>query len=152
MQTFEGFGITLICSDCAFSAELQRESIGRIMAEIDSNLTEQGAPDDASSRIDVMMDNASALSLMIANGEIEHDEGVTDIAYSAIYAFGKKIGFDQIISLRGLTGTLLHNTLSINPCLGELEYQTESASLQRAMETSEMLGHWDFENNLPTVH
>lgn len=152
MEILDGFGITLVCSDCAFTAELQRESIGRMMKEIDSHLTEQGAPDDAGSRINVMMDNASALSLMIANGEIEHDEGVADIAYSTIYALGKRIGFDQIVRLRGLTGTLLHNTLSINPCLGDLEYQSESASLQRAMAALETTGHWDIENTSHTVH
>jgi hypothetical protein len=157
MQNFsiidrDKFGVTLILLQCAFSAELQRGSITQVMADIESQLTEGGAPDDNNARVEMMMNNANTISAMVANRQIEDTEGVADIAYSFIYALGKRLGFDQVINLRGLTGTFLHNELSLNPCLGELEYQQETASLQRAMADSGD-GIWNIErSHPPTVH
>jgi hypothetical protein len=143
MQNFEiddRFGVTLMMLDCAFSAELQRDSISRVMTEIDIQLTEEGAPEDHATRVEMVMDNAKTVSTMVANRQIEENEGVTDIAYSFIYALGKTVGFDQVIHLRGLTGTFIKNVLSLNPCLGDLEYQQETATMQRAMATPD--GNW----------
>src|SRR3569833_581241 len=127
------FGVTLVLPECAFAAELQRESILRMMQDIDQQLTEQGAPDEAEARCVLMVDNALAISHMLAASEIDHEAGVADIAYSFIYAFGKAIGFEQIDILRGLTGTYLHNRLNLNPCLGAAEYGRETTLLQAKM-------------------
>jgi len=127
------FGITLVLPECAFAAELQRDSILDMMHDIDEQLTEQGAPEETETRCAVMVDKALAISHMLACREIDHEAGVADIAYSFIYAFGKAIGFDQIDTLRGLTGTFLHNRLRLNPCLGSAEYDQETTFLQRKM-------------------
>lgn len=127
------FGITLVLPECAFAAELQRETIPEMMRDIDEQLTEQGAPDEAAARCDMMVGNALMISHMLASQEIDHEAGVADIAYSFIYAFGKAIGFDQIDTMRGLIGTYLHNRLNLNPCLGAAEYDKETMILQRKM-------------------
>lgn len=134
------FGVTLMLLDCAFSAELQRNSISRVMTEIDLQLTQEGAPEDHAARVEIVMDNAKNVSNMVANRLIEQTQGVTDIAYSFIYALGKTVGFDQVINLRGLTGTFIQNVLSLNPCMGELEYEQETATMHRAMQVHD--GNW----------
>ncbi len=145
------FGVTIVMPECAFAAELQRDSIPEMMQDIDEKLTEQGAPDEAETRCELMMDNALALSSMVANKEIDHASGVADIAFSFIYAFGKAIGFDQMATMRGLTGTYLFNRLSVNPCLGEDEYQKETAILQQKMADHMDDGDWDLDPP-PTMH
>lgn len=144
------FGVTLVLPECAFAAELQRESIPEMMQDIDEKLTEQGAPEEVGTRCELMMDNALAISSMVANREIDHASGVADIAYSFVYAFGKAIGFDQMNTLRGLTGTFLANHLNLNPCLGEAEYQKETAILQQKMADMDE-GDWDIDPPA-TVH
>ena len=146
------FGITLLLADVAFSAELQRDSIDQMMADIESQLTEGGAPDDSDTRVEMVMDKAATVSAMVAKHEIEHSEGVADIAYAFIYCFGKTVGFEQVTNLRGLTGTFLRNVLSLNPCLGELEYQQETAILRRVMSESPA-GDWHLDPTIPpTLH
>lgn len=152
----EKFGVTLVLPECAFAAELQRESILQMMQDIDLQLTEQGAPEEAETRCVLMVDNALAISHLLAKREIDHESGVADIAYSFIYAFGKAIGFEQIDVLRGLTGTFLHNRLNLNPCLGAAEYDKETTLLQTRMKD---LDDQDFEHNSdlwngrrPSVH
>ena len=152
------FGVTLVLPECAFAAELQRDSILDMMRDIDKQLTEQGAPDETETRCAVMVDNALTISQMLARRQIDHEAGVADIAYSFIYAFGKAIGFDQIDTLRGLTGTYLHNRLQINPCLGSAEYDQETMALQGKMAAH--MEDQDFEHDIdpwhegkrPTIH
>ena len=107
-------------------------------------------------RVELVMDNANAISYMVANDEIEHIDGVTDIAYSFVYALGKTLGVDQVITLRGITGSFLKNVLSLNPCLGEHEYATESASMNEVMhsvEDSNWDGQWEYTPRIsPTLH
>ena len=145
------FGVTLVLPECAFAAELQRESIPEMMQDIDEKLTEQGAPEEAETRCELMVDNALVISSMVANKEIDHASGVADIAYSFVYAFGKAIGFDQMNRLRGLTGTFLSNHLNLNPCLGEAEYEKETAILQQKMADHMDDGDWDVDPP-PTMH
>lgn len=148
----EKFGITLVLPECAFAAELQRESILKMMQDIDEQLTEQGAPDEPEARCILMVDNALAISHMLAASEIDHESGVADIAYSFIYAFGKSVGFEQIDVLRGLTGTYLHNHLNLNPCLGTAEYDRETILLQTKMADSDF-DQIDWGNGArPSVH
>ena len=128
------FGITLVLPECAFAAELQRETIpAEMMRDIDKQLTDQGAPEEAETRRDLMVGNALLISHMLAQHEIDHESGVADIAYSFIYAFSKVIGFEQIDAMRGLIGTYLHNRLNLNPCLGNAEYDQETSLLQQKM-------------------
>jgi len=163
MRTSEGvnsmtskFGITLVLPECAFAAELQRDSIADMMHDIDKELTDQGTPEDTETRCDLMVGNALAISHMLAKRQIDHEAGVADIAYSFIYAFCKAIGFEQIDILRGLTGTFLHNHLKLNPCLGSDEYDREALILQRKMADSD--SDDDFEHNFdwnvprPSIH
>lgn len=142
------FGITLVLPEYAFVAELQRESIDQMLREIDERLTDEGTPDDPEARCEVMLDNALAMSSLVAKREVDHMEAVTDIAYSFVYAFGTVIGFDQVKLLRGLTGTYVRNRLNFNPCLGDAEYESETSLLQRHMDDDD----FDFELPLPTVH
>lgn len=154
MRSFEmtssKFGVTLVLPECAFAAELQRESIPEMMKDIDERLTEQGAPDDIDQRCELMMDNLFTLSSMLANREIDHTSGVADIAYSFLYAFGKAIGFEQMDRLRGLTGTFIANHMNLNPCLGEAEYERETAMLQQKMADLDS-GEWH-PDPPPTLH
>ena len=147
------FGVTLVLPECFFAAELHRDSIPEMMKDIDEKLTEQGAPNEPETRCELMMDNALMISSMVAKREIDHASGVHDIAYSFLYAFGTAIGFDQMDSLRGLTGTFLHNHLNLNPCLGEDEFQKETAILRQKMEDHTESGEWDIETDWPpTLH
>ena len=148
------FGITLVLPECAFAAELQRDSISEMMQDIDLQLTEQGAPEEIETRCDMMVGNALAISHMLAHREIDHEAGVADIAYSFIYAFGKAIGFEQIDALRGLPGTFLHNRLKLNPCLGSDEYDHETFLLQRTMNDSYTDGNFesDWHDGPRSVH
>jgi hypothetical protein len=146
------FGVTLLLYDCAFSAEVRRDALTEILDDIDNQLTESGAPSDSETRVELVMNSVSQVSSMVAAQEIGHDEGVTDIAYSFIYCLGKSVGFDQVVTLRGLTGSYLRNVLSLNPCLGELEYRQEMATLQRAMDDCQD-GEWSLDSiPVPTVH
>jgi hypothetical protein len=137
MQTSNAdFGVTLLLLNCAFSAEVRRDVLEEVLADIEAQLTASGAPDDDDTRVEWMLGNINEVSAMVANAEIEHEEGVADIAYSFIYCLGKTLGFDQVVNLRGLTGSYFCNKLHLNPCLGEIEYNREMAVLQRAMEES----------------
>jgi hypothetical protein len=150
--SWEKFGITLLLRDVAFSAELQRDSINQIMSEIETQLTVDGAPDDSEARVELMMEQVSKVCTMVTRRQIDHSEGVADIAYAFIYCLGKTVGFEQVENLRGLTGTFLRNVLSLNPCLGELEYQTETATLCRVMSES-AAGDWELDTlPQPTIH
>lgn len=142
------FGITLVLPDYAFAAELHRDSIDQMLREIDERLTDEGAPDEPEARCEAMLENALAISTMVANREVDHMEAVSDIAYSFVYAFGTVVGFDQVKLLRGLTGTYLRNRLNFNPCLGDAEYEMETSMLQRRMDDDD----FDFEIPPPTVH
>lgn len=149
------FGITLVLPECAFAAELQRETIPEMMRDIDDQLTEQGAPDEALTRHDLMIRNALMISHMLASHEIDHEAGVADIAYSFIYAFGKSIGgFEKIDTMRGLIGTYLHNRLDFNPCLGAAEYDQETMILQQRMadHDDDNFERGFLEEPRPTVH
>lgn len=147
------FGITLVLPECAFAAELHRESIPAMMQDIDMQLTEQGAPEEVEKRCDMMVGNALMISHMLALQEVDHESGVADIAYSFIYAFGKAIGFDQIDRLRGLIGTFLHNRLNLNPCLGSAEYDRETLILQRKMaEHDDCFERGLWEEDRPSIH
>jgi hypothetical protein len=139
------FGVTLVLPECAFAAELQRESILDMMQDIDDQLDEQGAPEEPCTRCELMVDNAVAISHLLAQRAIDHEAGVADIAYSFIYVFGKTIGFEQIDLLRGLTGTFLHNRLNLNPCLGSDEYDRETSLLQKKM--ADHMEDGDFEHD-----
>jgi len=127
------FGVSLILPECAFVAELQREHLLDMIRDIDDRLTEQGAPDEVEARRDLMVGNALTLSHLLAIKEIDHEAGIADIALCFIYAFGKVIGFEQIETLRGLTGTYQRNRLNLNPCLGSDEFEHETLLLQQQM-------------------
>lgn len=139
----------------AFSAELQRDSIMETMEEIDNQLTEQGAPDEIKARCDLMMDNALALStMMVNNNSVDREAAVTDIAYSLVYAFGKGVGFNVAVGLRGLTGSYIRNSLRLNPCLTEIDFQQETQFLSQQIASHENDDDdWDFDlSKPPTIH
>lgn len=147
------FGVTLILPECAFVAELQRDHILDMVRDIDARLTEQGAPDEVEARHDMMVGNALTLSHLLALKEIDHEAGIADIALCFIYAFGKRIGFDQIEHLRGLTGTFLRNRLRLNPCLGSDEFEKETLLLQQKMSDHLDQDHdWMDDRRTPSVH
>jgi hypothetical protein len=149
----ENFGITVVLPQCAFSAELARESIQKMLMDIDDRLTEQGAPENSHARSGMMMENALNVSKLVANDEIDATDGVSDIAWSFIYAFAVTVGFDQVHVVRGLTGSYLRDRLSMVPCLGETEFQTESALLQRYTRDYDDSEEWDDDaDQMPTLH
>ena len=151
----EKFGVTLILPECAFVAELQRDAIFDMIRDIDERLTEQGAPEEAETRRDLMVGNALTLSHLLALKEIDHESGIADIALCFIYAFGKVIGFDQIATLRGLTGTYLRNRLSLNPCLGSDEFEKETLILQQKMvdhADTDFERNWTDDRIRPSIH
>jgi hypothetical protein len=150
------FGVILILPDCAFTSEIDRTTIATAMQEIDERLTQQGAPEESSARSEIMFENALAISSMIAQRQIPNNiVAFTNIAYSFIYAFGKPIGFENVVPLRGVSGTFLRNRLLINPCLAESDYQTEVAYLGKKMTDHEENDddEWDVCLSLPpTLH
>lgn len=145
----ESFGVTIVMPDCAFAAELERKSISDMLNEIDQQLDEEGAPVEAERRREMMLDNALAVSSMVANQEIEHADGVADIALSFIYLLVKGVSFDNVNHIRGLTGTFLRNRLAINPCLDTDEYLEATQRLQTCMEDEDF--DWAYLPS-PTVH
>ena len=155
IEECDKFGVILILQECSFSAELHRDSIPEMMQSIDDRLTEQGAPEETLARCAMMMNNALRLSHLVANHEMDHAAGVTDIAYSFVYAFGKQVGFEQMGTIRGLTGSCLRDNLTLNPCLDETDFQQQSYYLNRKMEDHEERGDdiWDYDISFPpTVH
>lgn len=153
LKVTDNFGVTLILPLCAFSAELARDSIQKMLLDIDEQLTEQGAPENSHARSSLMMENALNVSRMVADNEIDHTDGVSDIAWSFIYAFAKAVGFEQVDMVRGLTGSFLKDHLSLVPCLGELEFQTETATLHRHMANHTDIDDWEIDTEpMPTVH
>lgn len=147
------FGVVLILPHCAFTAELPRGTMSKMMQDIDDILTEQGAPEESETRSIIMVDNAMALSNLISTRQVENSSGVADIAYSFVYAFCKAIGFEQMDGLRGLTGSFLRNKLILNPCLSEIDFKQESDFLSKKMEDHQEDEEWDFDISLPpTVH
>jgi hypothetical protein len=149
----EKFGVIMILPECAFSAEFPRGSVSQMMLELDDRLTEQGTPEETGIRCELMMDNALALSSMVANREIEHVDGVTNIAYCFIYAFTKSIGFEQINSMRGLTGTYIKNQCRLNPCLNDFDFEQQERYLSKQMADHGENDEWDFDINIPpTLH
>ena len=149
------FGIVLILPECAFAAELDKDTIPEMMEDIDQRLNEQGAPEEPELRCEIMADNALTMSAMIANREVEYATGISHIAYSFIYALGKSIGFEQIGNLRGMTGSYIRNNLRLNPCLAEFDYQQESAYLSKKMTDHDERGdtEWDYDISFPpTIH
>ncbi len=157
ISELNNFGIVLILPECAFTAELPRDTIAEMLQDIDDRLTEQGAPDESETRSGIMVDNALAISTLIAHRQIDNEAGIADIAYSFLYAYGKYIGFNQIDILRGLTGSFLRNRLRINPCLGEQDFQRESTFLSNKMKERDENGddEWDYDIDLekiPTLH
>lgn len=149
------FGVALILPGCAFVADLERGTISDMMNDIDDRLTQQGAPEESEVRCEMMMENALMVSSMITNQEIEYTTGISHIAYSFVYALGKAIGFDQMGTLRGLTGTFIRNRLKLNPCLAEFDYQQESSFLSKKMADHDERGddEWDYDLSVPyTIH
>jgi hypothetical protein len=155
IEESDKFGVVLILPECSFSAELSRTTIPEMMKDIDEKLTEQGAPEETEARCGIMMDNALALSSMVAHQQVDHASGVADIAYSFVYAFGKSIGFENMDDLRGLTGSYVRNKLRLNPCLGEIDFQAQATFLTKKMEEHEARDDdvWDFDISFPpTLH
>lgn len=150
------FGVILILPECAFTSEIDRTTIATMMQDIDDKLTEQGAPEESYMRSELMFANVLAISTMVANREVQNNViALTNIAYSFLYAFGKPIGFENMVPLRGVTGTYLRDRLVINPCLSEVDYQTESAYLGQKMSDHEADDddEWDVRLSIPpTVH
>ena len=145
------FGVVLILPEVSFSAELSRISISEIMKDIDDKLTEQGAPEESDTRCAMVMDNALMISSMIAHQEVEHGSGVADVAYSFVYAFAKSAGFEKIDDIRGLTGSFVRDKPILNPCLGEIDFQTQATFLTRKMEEHEsrLDDVWDYDISFP---
>ncbi len=152
LEDNEKFGVILILPQCAFSAELPRSTINEMLLDIDNELTERGAPVEAEARSEIMVDNALAISMLLANNQIDNASGIADIAYSFVYAFGKSIGLDQIVALRGLTGSFYKNTLRINPCLTDYDFQEESKVLTKKMSEQDDDEDWNFGIAAPTIH
>lgn len=148
------FGVALILPQCAFRIELPRENMAERLKDIDDQLTEQGVPDDDDTRFEIMVENARAISLLISTRKSEDKTvGIADIAYSFVYALGKKIGVETLETLRGLSGSFLRDTLRMNPCLGEIDFQQESAFFSKKMEDHDDDDEWDFDiSNPPTFH
>ena len=149
------FGVVLILPECSFSAELHRDTIPDMMKDIDQKLTDQGAPEETDTRCAIMMDNALAISSMVAHQQIDHASGVADIAYSFLYAFGKSIGFENMGDLRGLTGSYIRNNLRLNPALSEVDFQQQSSFLTNKMEEHDERQDeiWDYDIGFgPTLH
>ena len=147
------FGVTLILPECAFSAEVQRNTLNVMMEDIDAKLTAQGVPDEPQMRCDLMIDNMLMISTMVANHQIDPDAGITDLAYCFIYTFAKSIGFEQIELLRGLTGSYIRNQFRSNPCLNEIDYQQEAGFLSQKMNDHQNDDEWDFDvTRTPTLH
>jgi len=152
------FGVILILPEVAFTSEIDRTTIATMMQDIDDKLTEQGAPEESSTRSEMMFANALAISIMIGNQEVPSNViAFTNIAYSFLYAFGKPLGFENMVPLRGVTGTYLRDRLVINPCLSEFDYQTVSAYLGQKMTDHEADedsdGEWDIMLSVrPTLH
>ena len=149
------FGIVLILPECSFTADLHRGAIPEMMKDIDEKLTEQGAPEGPETRCAMMVHKALVLSHMIACKEMDKASGVTDIAYSFLYAFGKQIGFDNMESLRGVTGSFLRNILNLNPCLNEIDFEQQTNFLKRKIREHDERGDdiWDYDlSEGPTLH
>jgi hypothetical protein len=149
------FGVILVLPACAFAAELERATINAMMEGIDDTLTQQGAPDEVATRSTMMMENALVVSEMLRTGQIEQVQGYDDIAYSFVYAFAKALGFDQISQLRGMTGSLIHNRLRLNPCLSDIDFKQETAHFTNKMKDHRERGddEWDMDMVIPqTIH
>ena len=157
INEFDKFGVILILPECAFTSEIDRTTIATMMQDIDDRLTEQGAPEESATRSEMMMENALAISHMVAHQEVPNTAmAFTNIIYSFLYSFGKGIGFENVVPLRGLTGTFLRDRSVINPCLSELDYQDQSAYLGKKMaehEENDGDDDWDVCLSIhPTIH
>jgi len=146
------FGVALILPECAFRIELPREDMAERLQDIDDQLTEQGVPNEDDTRFEIMVENARAISLLISKNQIDdRTVGIADIAYSFVYALSKKIGVDTLGTIRGLSGSFLRDILRMNPCLGEVDFQLESALFSKNTADND---DWDFDNisSPPTFH
>jgi hypothetical protein len=150
------FSVILVLPECAFFSEIDRSTIATVMQDIDDRLTEQGAPEEPKARSEIMLENALAMSHMMASREVPSDDMTySNIAYSFLYSYGKSLGFDKMLPLRGVTGTFMRNKMLINPCLAEADYQTESAYFGRKIADHEANDddEWDISMSFPpTMH
>ena len=69
MEPAKLFSVILVLPECAFFSEIDRSSIASVMQDIDDKLTEQGAPEETTTRCEIMLENALAMSHMMASRE-----------------------------------------------------------------------------------
>jgi hypothetical protein len=156
MEPAKLFSVILVLPECAFFSEIDRSSIASVMQDIDDKLTEQGAPEETTTRCEIMLENALAMSHMMASREVPSDDMTySNIAYSFLYSFGKSLGFEKMLPLRGVTGTFIRDKMLVNPCLAEEDYQTESAYFGQKISAHEENDddEWDISMSFPpTMH
>jgi len=148
-------GVTVYMPNCSFQAEISREAIPESVSDIDEELNTKGVDLESITRIATVMSNTMNISTMMANGEIDQEQGVSYIAFGFVYAFVKEQGFDKLINLRGLIGCLSEDKLYLNPCVDADSYKKAVATMNSA--AKEMIGYDDDEMvdmtpKKPTIH
>jgi hypothetical protein len=154
MKLEVSLGITVFMQHCSFQAELSREMIKHSIKEIDTDLKSQGLK-DTNSRISAVTTRIVGISELIAAGDIDQEEGVSEIAYAFAYAFVKEKGIRNLQNVRGLIGCLADDKLYLNPCADDKTYIEAADSMREA--SQEILGY-DSEDMVdrtparPTIH
>lgn len=146
-------GITVFMPDCSFQAEISRQIIPKTIADIDAELAEEGCSDDDESRISAAIWRSMVISSSIADGKIDQEYGVTEIAYSFVYAYVKKSGLESLADLEGIVGCLAEDSIYLNPCVDRKSFEEASEVMRQSAAT--VMGYddaVDITPPKPTIH
>lgn len=145
-------GMTIVLPYCSFQAEIHRNIIPKTVEEMDDSLSKQGVV-DVVDKISVVMARVVEVSKLLAAGDMDQEEAVSEISFGFIYAFAKNQSLQQIEKMRGLIGCMEDDKLYLNPCPDD---ETYNKATQLMKETAERLGlEADSEDRTPrkpTIH
>ena len=147
-------GVTIFMPNCSFQAEIVRDAITETINEIDLDLTNKGfTSTDQTNRILNVMTYIIGISALVAKGEIDQEDGISEIAFGFMYAYVKEQGSGDIATLRGLIGCLVNNKLYLTPCMNNESYEKATNIIRESAQ--ELIGYDDMIDKTPkkpTIH
>lgn len=128
----DGFGITVMLPGCAFQAEIGREAIEDTVVYIDDEIDTVTTETDPVARMTFAIMHAVDVSNDLANGDVDHETAVSEIASSFIYGYAIQFGVKEVMGLCGLVGSYANDKVVYKPCSTVEEYDRAAAEMKVA--------------------
>lgn len=141
-------GIAVFLPTSSFQVEVSRKDILDTIKEIDDVMDKNNFDQDVEVRTAEIVLNAANISSLMAEGEMEANDAITQISYNFIYVFAKTKP-DELKSYRGIVCLIQGDNLYIEGYEDQESYHECTEILKGMAATDE---DEDMTPNRPTIH